>query len=244
MEGDVSWLTCHVIFLGSDLHLGFVDILDYSCAVDRAKWMYMSVPEIISFNIIITILLWFLPEVSSCKFGFSQRESSLPHHLTHLSLSLKMRRKLWWWRLSGFEVWRLLLWRLIVRYKYILQSVVTDFQLTSMILRRIWRKRMERASDFFLSRLRPVWAPFRRAFMMVWALQSQTTNDDLNLPGHDASRLFQRPPGILCPTHLWTASWLTPLALVLSVLFPGHCDEEKSCCLCYSKHILFPSVYR
>lgn len=33
---------------------------------------------------------------------------------------------------------------------------------------------MERASDFFLSRLRPVWAPFSRAFMMVWALQAQT----------------------------------------------------------------------
>lgn len=28
-------LTCHVVSLGSDLHLGFVDILDYSCAVDR-----------------------------------------------------------------------------------------------------------------------------------------------------------------------------------------------------------------
>ena len=28
-------LTSHVVFLGSDLHLGFVDILDYSCAVDR-----------------------------------------------------------------------------------------------------------------------------------------------------------------------------------------------------------------
>ena len=28
-------LTCHIVFLGSDLHLGFVDILDYSCAVDR-----------------------------------------------------------------------------------------------------------------------------------------------------------------------------------------------------------------
>lgn len=43
-----------------------------------------------------------------------------------------------------------------------------------MILRRIWRKRMERASDFFFSRLRPVWAPFSRAFMMVWALRAQT----------------------------------------------------------------------
>lgn len=34
-------LTCHVVFLGSDLHLGFVDILDYSCAVDRiTDWSY------------------------------------------------------------------------------------------------------------------------------------------------------------------------------------------------------------
>lgn len=28
-------LTCHIVFLGSDLHLGFVNILDYSCAVDK-----------------------------------------------------------------------------------------------------------------------------------------------------------------------------------------------------------------
>lgn len=30
-------LTCHVVLLGSDFHLGFVDILDYSCAADGIK---------------------------------------------------------------------------------------------------------------------------------------------------------------------------------------------------------------
>lgn len=34
------------------------------------------------------IFFWFLPEVPSSKFGFCQRERSLSHHLSHLSLSL------------------------------------------------------------------------------------------------------------------------------------------------------------
>lgn len=37
------------------------------------------------------IFLQVLPEVSGCKFGFSQRESRLSHHLSHLSLSLRKR---------------------------------------------------------------------------------------------------------------------------------------------------------
>lgn len=36
----------------------------------------------------IDILFCFLPEVPSSKFGFCQRERSLSHHLSHLSLSL------------------------------------------------------------------------------------------------------------------------------------------------------------
>lgn len=40
------------------------------------------------------LFFWFLPEVSGCKFGFSQRESCLSHHLSHLSLSLRNRRKI------------------------------------------------------------------------------------------------------------------------------------------------------
>lgn len=31
----------------------------------------------------------FSPKVSCCKFGFSQRESSFPHHLSHLGFCLK-----------------------------------------------------------------------------------------------------------------------------------------------------------
>ena len=38
-------LTCHVVFLGSDLHLGFVDILDYSCAMDRRTELQMRVTD-------------------------------------------------------------------------------------------------------------------------------------------------------------------------------------------------------
>lgn len=41
-------LTCHIIFLGSDLHLGFVNILDYSCAVGQKQQMEVacaSAPE-------------------------------------------------------------------------------------------------------------------------------------------------------------------------------------------------------
>lgn len=39
------------------------------------------------------ILLRLSPEVSGCKFGFSQREGGLSHHLSHFSLSLKERKK-------------------------------------------------------------------------------------------------------------------------------------------------------
>lgn len=41
---------------------------------------------------------------------------------------------------------------------------------TSIIFLRICLNRSVKASDFFFKRLRPVWAPFKRAFMMVWAL--------------------------------------------------------------------------
>lgn len=44
---------------------------------------------------------------------------------------------------------------------------------TSIIFLRICLNRSVKASDFFFKRLRPVWAPFKRAFMMVWALVSR-----------------------------------------------------------------------
>lgn len=38
--------TCHIVLLGTDLHLSFVDILDYSYAAHRSKnWIYWIIPK-------------------------------------------------------------------------------------------------------------------------------------------------------------------------------------------------------
>lgn len=50
---------------------------------------------------------------------------------------------------------------------------------TSIIFLRICLNRSVKASDFFFSRLRPVWAPFKRAFMMVWALLNKWINNNV-----------------------------------------------------------------
>lgn len=105
--------------------------------------------------------IYVIPEVSCGKFGFCQRKRCLSHHLSHLSLRLGEKgTNIWDCWMTTFTVW------------YNRNITRKMIERTSIILRSIWRKRMERASDFFLSRLRPVWAPFRRAFMMVWALQA------------------------------------------------------------------------
>lgn len=40
-------LTCHIVLLGTDLHLSFVDILDYSYAAQSSKsWTYWNKPKI------------------------------------------------------------------------------------------------------------------------------------------------------------------------------------------------------
>lgn len=50
---------------------------------------------------------------------------------------------------------------------------------TSIIFLRICLNRSVKASDFFFNRLRPVWAPFKRAFMMVWALLNRGRNKNV-----------------------------------------------------------------
>lgn len=49
-------------------------------------------------------------------------------------------------------------------------SIINTVILTSMIILRIFLKRIVSASDFFFRRLWPFWAPFRRPFINVKAL--------------------------------------------------------------------------
>lgn len=93
IQNSILKLTCHIVFLRTDLHLSFIDILDYSCAVHRGKsGNYWSICSKHKKNHV--IFLWFLPEITGGKFGFGQRERCLSHHLSHLSLSLRKRQSL------------------------------------------------------------------------------------------------------------------------------------------------------
>lgn len=81
---------------------------------------------------------------------------------------------------------------------------------TSIIFLRICLNRSVKASDFFFRRLRPVWAPFKRAFMMVWALVSRETKKK-----HPASsegiRKKLRWSFLTCMWLKWWSNHETPL---------------------------------
>lgn len=177
LYNNIVKLTCHIVFLRTDLHLSFIDILDYGCAVQGSKsGNYWSICSKHNKNHV--IFLWFLPEITGGKFGFGQRERRLSHHLSHLSLSLKKRQSL---AVIQEEFIQFNITEILENWKKKLSK------LTSIILRRIWRKRIERASAFFLSRLRPVWAPFSRAFMMVWALQAHTEQNNTHFTVYESN---------------------------------------------------------